>query len=91
MAGPKFSKAQREEVLGMFNASLSLNFGEFLTPTQITGLALVMTTQVCRRIAKYPQFIKDRTYSVQDIKRAWGEFLVERLHVGDDTADETDN
>ena len=80
MAGPKFTKQQREEVFNYLLSTFNANFSPFATEQQMVGLAQHFTTQICRKVAKYDTYLKNRTFTVDDLRRAFVEYLIERLH-----------
>lgn len=80
MAGPKFTKQQREEVFNYLLSTFNKNFAPFATEQQMAGLAQHFTTQICRKVAKYDNYLKNRTFTADDLRRAFVEYLIERLH-----------
>jgi len=88
MAGPKFTKQQREEVFNCLLSTFNKNFSPFATEQQMVGLTQHFTTQICRRVAKYQNYLTNRTFTTDDLRRAFVEYLVERLHVGEEQTDD---
>lgn len=80
MAGPKFTKQQREEVFNCLLSTFNKNFSPFATEKQMVGLALHFTSQICRKVAKYDNYLNNRTFTTDDLRRAFVEYLIERLH-----------